>query len=88
MVDSAFHPSEVGEMSSSILMLRKYVGLCGSSEIPRWTPPARVWVHTDGAGMCHRVGVWKLSVKLSVKFQPYVKKIISQPPNLSYNFSL
>ena len=53
-VDSAFHPTEIGKMSSTVinmlLMLCKCAsGLCGS---------ARFQVNTAGDGMCRRVGLW------------------------------
>ena len=55
-VDSAFRPSEVGEMSSSITNASQVCRGCADCQrSPRWTPSARVRVHTAGAGMCPRV---------------------------------
>ena len=55
-VDPAFHPSEVGEMSSSVINAAQVCRSCADSQrSPRWTRLAGVLVHT--AGMCRRVGL-------------------------------
>ena len=58
-VDSAFYPSEVGEMNSSSIINATQAcrGCADPQRSPRWTPSARAQVHTAGAGMCRRVGL-------------------------------
>ena len=83
-VDTAFHPSEVGEMSSSIINAAQvYRGCADRQRSPRFSPSARVRVHTAGAGMCRQSraiihnandSLLCCNVKLCVyvKFQLYV----------------
>ena len=57
-VDSAFHPSEIGEMSSSVSKAAQVYRRCMDRQIsPGELPSVRLRVRTAEAGMCRRVGL-------------------------------